>query len=56
VVVVGAGPAGTSAAIALADLGAHVTVLESRPHPAAAEADQRRTYLIGLGEVSPGVL
>jgi hypothetical protein len=54
VVVVGAGPAGTSAAIALAGAGAHVTVLEGRPHPAAAEADRRRTYLIGLGKSLQG--
>ncbi|KAF8058421.1 kmo [Scenedesmus sp. PABB004] len=49
-VVVGAGPAGATAAMFLADAGFRVHVLERRGHPGRVEADRRRTYLIGLGE------
>jgi flavin-dependent dehydrogenase len=49
-VVVGAGPAGVTAALYLASNGYRVHVLERRGHPAAMEADKKRTYLIGLGE------
>jgi flavin-dependent dehydrogenase len=49
-VVVGAGPAGVTAALYLAGDGYKVHVLERRGHPAAMEADKKRTYLIGLGE------
>ena len=49
VVVVGAGPAGVTAAMHLAGAGYSVDVLERRGHPGHAVADMKRTYLIGLG-------
>jgi 2-polyprenyl-6-methoxyphenol hydroxylase-like FAD-dependent oxidoreductase len=39
-----------TAALYLAADGYKVHVLERRGHPAAMEADKKRTYLIGLGE------
>lgn len=50
-VVVGAGPAGSTAAMYLARSGYRVHVIERRGHPGQVEADIKRTYLIGLGEL-----
>jgi hypothetical protein len=36
----------------LASAGYQVDVLERRGHPAEMEVDKKRTYLIGLGEVT----
>jgi 2-octaprenyl-6-methoxyphenol hydroxylase len=44
--VVGAGPAGLAAALALAALGAEVVIAAPGQHPARAEADRRTTALL----------
>ena len=46
VAVIGAGPAGVAAALALAALGAEVTVVAPAYDPARVEADQRTTALL----------
>jgi 2-octaprenyl-6-methoxyphenol hydroxylase len=50
VVVVGAGPAGLAAAVALAALGAEVVIAAPAHDPARAEADRRTTALL-LGSI-----
>ena len=48
VVIVGAGPAGSTAAIMLAKRGYQVEVFERRPQPKADPIDLKRTYIIAL--------
>lgn len=50
VVVVGAGPAGSTAAILLAKRGYAVEVFERRPQPKSDPIDLRRTYIIALSD------
>eukprot|EP00877_Chromochloris_zofingiensis_P007390 jgi/Chrzof1/2904/Cz12g03130.t1 len=49
-VVVGAGPAGVTAAMYLAQRGWAVDVYERRPPPSESTSDQKRTYIMGIGE------
>ncbi|KAK9819578.1 hypothetical protein WJX81_004976 [Elliptochloris bilobata] len=49
-IVVGAGPAGATAAIYLARRGFSVDVYERRPEPVRDQIDKRRSYIIALTE------
>ena len=50
VVIVGAGPGGSTAAILLAKRGYKVDVYERRPQPKQDPIDLKRTYIIALSE------
>lgn len=50
VVVIGAGPGGSTAAILLAKRGYRVDVYERRPQPKQDPIDLKRTYIIALSE------
>lgn len=50
VVVIGAGPGGSTAAILLAKRGYKVDVYERRPQPKQDPIDLKRTYIIALSE------
>ena len=50
VIIVGAGPAGSTTAILLAKRGYAVEVYERRPQPKSDPIDLKRTYIIALSE------
>lgn len=50
VVIIGAGPAGSTAAILLSKRGYSVEVYERRPQPKHDPIDLKRTYIIALSE------
>ena len=49
-VIIGAGPAGSTAAILLSKRGYSVEVYERRPQPKQDPVDLKRTYIIALSE------